>query len=154
MEEQNSTGQKEEKKRPAKRTPSIEIKLSSADYMRFSELCRAEGKNRTEVARAAIREYMTQKASGRESEERDRLAQVLEAMQAGRKKDTERLAKMLARVMMDIGIVNQVFYKRAAKEERDALWGSARQSAIERLKHKKKDGDPEATELMEDALSS
>lgn len=62
-------------------------------------------------------------------------------MEYNRRKDTERLAKMSARVMMDVGIINQVFYKRAAKEERVALWTEAQQSAAERLKHKRKGGD-------------
>ena len=140
-------------KRQQRRTPTIGIKLAAADYIRFSEFCRLEGKNRSDLARKAIREYMDRQEIAVQDEAKDRLAEALEALAAGQRKDTERLAKMIARVMMDIGIVNQVFYKRAAVEERDKLWGAARQAAAERLTHKRKGGDPEAAEIM-NALSS
>jgi len=154
MEEQNTTGRAKRGKGPAKRTPSIEIKLSAGDYIKFSELCRLEKKNRTEVARAAILRYIDGHVQAQEDEARDRLAAAIEAMQTGHKKDTERLAKMIARVMMDIGTVQQVFYDRASKEDRAKLWEKAKTRAADRLAHKRKDGDPEATEIMNHALYS
>lgn len=148
----NDTGRAEKPKGPAKRTPTIEIKLAAGDYIRFSELCRMEGKNRTDVARAAILRYMDKSGQDQEHEVKDRLAAVLEAMQKDRKKDTERLAKLASRALIDIGTVQQVFFERASKEDRLELWAVARQRAVERLRKKRKGGDPEATEIMEDAL--
>ena len=111
--------------------------------------------------RKAVLIYLDNYEQKAEAAKRDRLAEAIEGMSeairllaADQKKGTERLAKMTARVMMDIGIVNQVFYKRAAEDERDELWASARQSAADRLRHKRKGGGPEATEIMENALSS
>jgi len=152
MEEQNTTGRAKRGKGPAKRTPSIEIKLSAGDYIRFSELCRLEGKNRTDVARAAILRYIDQNAKEQEAEARDRLAAVLEAMHLDRRKDTERVVKLIVRTLIDIGTVQQVFYERASKEDRSKLWDMARTRALERLKKKREGGDPEATEIMKDAL--
>lgn len=154
MNEQNTTGRAKRGKGPTKRTPSIEIKLSAGDYIKFSELCRMEKKNRTEIARAAILRYIDENAQAQRDEARDRLAAAIEAMQTGHKKDTERLAKMIARVMMDIGTVQQVFYERASKEDRAKLWENARTKAAERIIYKRKDGDPEATEIMKHALDS
>jgi sorbitol-specific phosphotransferase system component IIBC len=152
MTEEKTTGQNEEAKKPAKRTPTIEIKLSAADYLKFSEFCRMEGKTRTALARAAILSYMDKSDQGAKDEVKDRLATSLEAMQAAHHKDTERLAKMIARVMMDVGTVQQVFFDRAAKDTRKELWAAAKRKAAERLQHKRKGGDPEATEIMNHAL--
>lgn len=142
-------------------TPQLNTRISAEDLTKLEAVCRAEGKTKTEILRKAVLIYLDGYEQKAEAAKRDRLAEAIESMTKaiellgeGQKKSTERLAKMTARATMDIGIVNQVFYKRAAKDERDALWGSARQAAIERLKHKKKDGDPEATEIMSDALSS
>ena len=75
-------------------------------------------------------------------------------MQSAQRKDTERLAKLMARTLIDIGTVQQVFFERASKEDRGELWKVARQRAVERLKKKRKDGDPEATEIVANAVSS
>ena len=139
---------------PAKQTNPIRTRLSVADRLKFEQICRAEGASETDLARRALLEFIDRYDQEPEQKTRDKLAEVLEAMEYNRRKDTERMAKMSARVMMDVGIINQVFYKRAAKEERVALWTEAQQSAAERLKHKRKGGDPEATELVSDALSS
>lgn len=157
MSKEKTTGQKggnrANGKSPAKRTPSIEIKLSAADYIRFSELCRMEGKTRTDMARTAIRSYIDRTAEEVKDEEKDRLVEALGALQGGQKKDTERLAKMIARLMMDTGTLMQVFYDRADKDIREELWAVSRKRAAQRLTHKRKDGDPEATEIMKNALS-
>jgi len=152
MTEEKTTGQPKEAPKRPKRTPTIEIKLSAADYIRFSELCRMEGKTRTDLARAAILSYIDRSQKDAEDEVKDRLAAVLEAMQIERKKDTERLAKLASRALIDIGTVQQVFFERASKEDRMELWAVARKRAVERLHTKRKDGDPEATEIMKHAL--
>lgn len=142
-------------------TPQLNTRLSAEDLIKLEAVCRTEGKTKTEILRKAVLLYLDGYEQKAEDAKRDRLAEAIESMtkaiellSQAQGKSTERLAKMIARTMMDVGIVNQVFYKRAAKDERDNLWASARQSAIERLKHKKKNGDPEATEIMSDALSS
>ena len=142
-------------------TPQLNTRLAAEDLVKLEAVCRAEGKTKTEILRKAVLIYLDNYEQKAEAAKRDRLAEAIEGMSEAirhladdQKKGTERLAKMTARVMMDIGIVNQVFYKRAAEDERDELWASARQSAAERLKHKRKGGDPEATEIMENALSS
>lgn len=153
MSKEKTTGQSKSSKAQPKRTPTIEIKLSAADYIRFSELCRMEGKTRTDLARTAIRNYMDRTAEEIKDEEKDRLVETLDVLHGGQKKDTERLAKMIARLTMDLGTLMQVFYERADKEIREELWAVARKRAAQRLVTKRKDGDPEATEIMKHALS-
>ena len=136
------------------RTPLLNTRLSAADHLKLELICKMEGLTKTEVLRKATLNFIDSYDKNIENNSRDRLADTLEKFASKQTKDTERLAKMIARVMMDIGIVNQVFYKRAAQDERDKLWESARQAAAERLKHKRKGGDPEAAELVKNALSS
>lgn len=139
---------------PPIRTPLLNTRLGAADYVKLEQVCRAEGKTKTEILRLAVLEYLDRYDQGVEDATRDRLAETLVAMEGQRRKDTERLAKLMARTLMDVGTLHQVLFRRAAKEERDELWEAARQSAAERLRHKRKGGDPEATEIMKDALSS
>ncbi len=139
---------------PPVRTPQLNTRLAAEEYLKLETVCRMEGKTKTEILRKALLLYLDGYDKRADDQARDRLAAAVEAMQVGHKKDTERIAKMVARVMMDVGTVQQVFFDRAAKETRKELWEVARQRAAERLRHKRKDGDPEATELSQDALSS
>ncbi len=140
--------------RPPTRTPLLNTRLSAADYVKLEQVCRLEGKTKTELLREALLEYLDRYDQGVETASRDRLAETLVAIEASRRKDTERLAKLMARTLMDVGILNQVLFRRAASDERDKLWEAARQAAADRLKRKRKGGDPEATEIMQNALGS
>ncbi len=139
---------------PPARTPLLNTRLSAADYIKLEQVCRAEGKTKTELLREALLQYLDRYDQDVEAAARDRLTETLVAIEASRRKDTERLAKLIARTLMDVGILNQVLFRRAAADERDKLWEAARQAAAERLKHKRKGGDAEATEIMKNALSS
>jgi hypothetical protein len=139
---------------PKKQTDPIRTRLAVEDRYKFEQICRAEGKTETELARRAILQFIDSYDKKAEDNARDRLADVLEAMQSAQRKDTERLAKLMARTLIDIGTVQQVFFERASKEDRGELWKVARQRAVERLKKKRKDGDPEATEIVANAVSS
>lgn len=138
--------------KPPLRTPQLNTRLAAEEYLKLETVCRMEGKTKTEILRKALLKYLDGYEQKAEDQARDRLAEAVEAMQAGHKKDTERIAKMIARVMMDIGTVQQVFYERASKEDRAKLWENAKTKAAERLRYKRKDGDPEATEIMKHAL--
>lgn len=131
-----------------KQTDPIRTRLAVEDRVRFEQICRAEGVTETELARRALLAFLDGYEKGAQASARDRLADVLAAGEEARRKDTDRLAKMLARLTIDVGIINQVFYKRAAKEDRDKLWESARNSSIERLTAKRKGGDEEAVAVL------
>jgi len=128
--------------------------LAAEDRYKFEQICRAEGKTETEIARKAILQFIDSYDKKADDSARDRLADILEGMQLERKKDTERLAKLAARILIDVGTIQQVFYKRASEKDRDDLWDEARRNALERLRKKRKGGDPEATEIVNDAVSS
>lgn len=131
-----------------KQTDPIRTRLAVEDRVRFEQICRAEGVTETELARRALLAFIDAYDKGAQASARDRLAEVLAASEEARRKDTDRLAKMMARLTIDVGIINQVFYKRAAKEDREKLWESARTASIARLTHKRKGGDEEATDVL------
>jgi len=139
---------------PSSRTPLLNTRLSAGDYVKLEKVCRLEGKSKTEVLRKAVLKYLDSYDQDAETAPRDRLAETLQAMDVQRKKDIERLAKLIVRATLDIGIVNQVFYKRAAKDDRDKLWDAARTAALERLRFKRKDGDDEVTGVLRDVPHS
>jgi hypothetical protein len=136
-------------------TPQLNTRLAAEDLIKLETVCRAEGKTKTEILRKAVLMYLDSYEQKAEAGKRDRLAEAVEGLKAAMEvvaerqtQNTERLAKLSARTLIDIGTVQQVFFERASKEDRLELWAVARQRAVERLKKKKKDGDPEATEIM------
>jgi hypothetical protein len=137
-----------------KQTDPIRTRLAVEDRYKFEQICRAEGKTETEVARKALLQFIDSYDKKAEDSSRDRLAEILVEMEKERRKDTERLAKLAARTLIDVGTIQQVFYKRASEKDRDDLWQEARKNALERLRKKRKGGDPEATEIVNDAVSS
>lgn len=141
------------KDQPPARTPLLNTRLNAGDYLKLEQVCRQEGLTKTELLRKAMLQYLDRCDQGVEAAAKDRLADILEAMEAQRRKDVERLARMLAGTRMDIGIVNQVLYARASEEDRAQVWGLARKNAAERLRYKRKHGDADVEAIVEDALS-
>ena len=146
---------------PPRLTPQLNTRLAAEDLLKLETLCRAEGKTKTEILREAVLRYLDSYEQKADAGKRDRLAEEMEAMKKAievlsetQKKSTERLAKLSARTLIDVGTLQQVFYKRASDKDRDDLWDEGRRNALERLRKKRKGGDPEATEIMEDAISS
>lgn len=131
-----------------KQTPLIATRVGAADYLRLEQICRAEGKTKTDILRQAVLEFLDRYDQGPQDATRDKLAEVLLQMEGQRRKDVERLAKLMVRTLMDVGTMHQVFYKRAPAEDRKQIWESAEASAAERLKRKRRGNDPQATEIM------
>lgn len=137
-----------------KQTPLITTRLAAADHLRFDQICRLEGKTRTDIARRALLEFLERYDQEAEDERQDKLTKALEAMEQQRRKDVERLAKLIVRATIDVGIINQVLWQRASEDSRDSLWSTARTYTLERLKVKRQGGDAEATEIARSAISS
>jgi hypothetical protein len=136
------------------RTPLLNTRLGGADYIKLEQICRLEGKTKTEILRQATLEFIDRYDQEATEQAANKLVQALEKVEQQRRRDVDRLAKLIIRATVDVGILNQVFYKRAAKEERDKLWDAAKTAALERLKFKRKDGDSEVTEVLKDATHS
>ncbi len=144
-----------------KQTDPIRTRLTVDDRLKFEQICQAEGLTEAELARKAVRELLERKESGVRTEIRDQLAEevkqlqdVVKAMLLQQKKTENRMAALMARNNIDIGIVYQLLWFRADRETRDKMFQEARTHAVKRASKKLKEGDHEVKDLMKDALSS
>ncbi len=144
-----------------KQTDPIRTRLTVDDRLKFEQICQAEGLTEAELARKAVRELLERKESGVRTEIRDQLAEevkqlqdVVKAMLLQQKKTENRMAALMARNNIDIGIVYQLLWFRADRETRDKMFQEARTHAVKRASKKLKEGDQEVKDLMKDALSS
>ncbi len=129
----------------AKQTPLITTRLNQLDNDRFEQLCVTNGKTRTQVAREALLAYIDGNTKVEESAIKDALAERLKKME-------DRMAALLARVSMDVGIVNQVLWVRTDPSQRDSVWSAATKYASKRLHTKLAGGDMEIKELIKGGL--
>ncbi|MEZ4536979.1 MAG: hypothetical protein R3D26_18585 [Cyanobacteriota/Melainabacteria group bacterium] len=111
------------------RRPTVETKLSEADFVRFEQLCRLEDKTKTELAREAIRFYMDQKENKILDERESAVEQRIKKME-------DRIAKLIVKVGLDVGTLHQLFWSRSDKDGRDELFTECYISAVQRLKNK------------------
>ncbi len=144
-----------------KQTDPIRTRLTVEDRLKVEQLCSAEGLTEAELARKAVRELLERQEAGVRSEIRDQLAEevtqlkdVVKAMLLQQKKTENRMAALMARNNIDIGIVYQLLWFRADRETRDKMFQEARVHAVKRASQKLQEGDKEVKEMMKDALSS
>lgn len=129
----------------AKQTPLITTRLNQLDNDRFEQLCVSTGKTRTQVAREALLLFIDGATKLEEGAIRDALAERIRKME-------DRIAALLARVSMDIGIVDQVLWIRSDPNERERVWSAAAKFASNRLHRKLTGGDKEIKELIKSEL--
>jgi hypothetical protein len=117
----------DEKKTP--RTPPIEVRLASIDQARFDKICRLEGRKRPEIARRAIVFYLDA-VERQETEARD------SALERRLKRMEDRLAALLARGNIDIGVIMQLIYRNMNPATREEALKSAHKKAALRIRQK------------------
>ncbi|MBX9725409.1 MAG: ribbon-helix-helix protein, CopG family [Candidatus Obscuribacterales bacterium] len=144
-------------KKAQERSPEISVRLTLSDYARLNDLSISRHATKTDLVREAVIQYLDRIESKMEEQVSDRvtarLSEIEKRLIGEQKKGIERLAKISSRCLIDLGIINQVLYRRADKETRDKLWEAARQGSLNRLGVGKKQGDPDAAELASNALS-
>lgn len=128
-----------------KQAPLVTTRLSANDQARLDEICKLEGKTQTEVVRRAIVEMLDRQEQGMAAEIKDKLAERLKKME-------DRMAALLARNNLDIGIIYQILWLRSDPEKRDKLWEVARKYAIARSSKALVQGDQEIKEQIKENL--
>jgi hypothetical protein len=136
-----------EKMAEKKRAPILTTRLSMNDHQRFLDTCKLEGKTQTQLVRQAILEMLDRQEQGVAAEIKDNLAERLKKME-------NRMAALLARNNLEIGIVSQLLWFRADPEKRAALFEAARKSAAKRISNTLKGGDLEIKELIKDSFKA
>ena len=120
-----------------KRTPRIETRLAPADFIAFDQLCRLEGKTRSELAREALRWFMANHERARQEKTETPLERRLKKME-------DRLAGLMVKNGLDIGTMYALMWSRTDETTRKALFKEMRVRAIKRMKEQL---SPEEQEL-------
>ncbi len=122
--------------------PQIEFRLLPNDHIKFDDVCRVKGKKRSEVAREAIVWYL---------ENQEKLsAEIREsALEKRIRKMEERMASLMARTAIDVGMVFHILYRNMDKEKREDIIAWAYNSAVARLKKKLEGQAAEVREQMQ-----
>lgn len=110
-----------------KRTPRIETRLAPEDFSNFDQLCRSEGKTRSEMAREALRWFMANYQRARQEKIETPLERRLRKME-------DRIAALLVRNGLDIGTMYALMWSRTDEATRKALFKEMRVRAIKRMK--------------------
>ena len=108
------------------RTPVITTRLASTDRLKFEQICQSEGKTTSQVARDALLFYIDGKERKVMANREDRLASVM-------KHEVNRLAGLLVRVSMDLGLIIYLMYRHMGEKERDDMMRKARDWSVKRL---------------------
>jgi hypothetical protein len=144
-----------------KQTDPIRTRLTVEDRLKFEQTCKAAGLTEAELARTAIREMLDRQDQGIRAEVRDELAdevrqlqEVVKALLMQQKKTENRMAALMARNNIDIGIVYQILWFRTDPKDREEMFKEARVNAVRRASKKLKEGDLEVKELMKNEISS
>lgn len=111
------------------RRPTVSTKLSEADFVRFEQLCRLDGKTKTELLREAIRSYLKDRENEVVNERESNLELRMKKME-------DRLAKLVVKVGLDVGTMHQLFWSRSDRETRAELFAECYMSAVRRMKKK------------------
>lgn len=114
-----------------KRLPLIRTRLRTEDLKRFDQICRSEGKTQAEIARRALLFYLA-------AYEKDDLDRRESKLDARLRKMEDRLAAMIMRPTIDIGVLYQAIYHNYGKEAPKAFM-SFYNHAVKRLATKRKD---------------
>jgi len=114
---------------PPRRTPTIATKLVAGDHVKFEQLCRMEGKTKTEIARKAILEYMERKEKGVTDERESKVEARLRKME-------DRLAGILVKLGIGIFKMDHLFWMRTDKEVRRELFKECYVAGVRRMREK------------------
>lgn len=111
------------------RPPIINFRLTLGDTQRIDAVCRLEGKNRPEIVRRAVTDYLDrlgkEQADARETKLEHRL-----------KKMEDRIAGLLARANIDIGVILDIIYRNMPETKRDDVLKTAHKKSVSRLRRK------------------
>lgn len=114
---------------PRKRTPTVATKLAPADYIKYEQVCRLEGKTKTEIARKAILDYMERREKAVSDERESKLEARLRKME-------DRIAGLLVKLGIGIYKMDHLFWTRADKEIRRELFKECYVAGVRRMREK------------------
>ncbi|MGH2507823.1 MAG: hypothetical protein ACRDHZ_10550 [Ktedonobacteraceae bacterium] len=126
------------------RIPPMEIRLTAADQLRFDNYCGSFGKTKTELAREAVRYWL-------EHQDKKIVDKRETMLEARMKKMEDRLASIVMRATIDVGVIYQAIYHNYGKEAEKAF-PAFYNHTVKRLQSKRKDAGEKAmvTKLVDE----
>lgn len=119
---------------PLREGPRIETRLSSNEYERFLRLVGVRELSQAQLARDAICFYIDWLEKGDNAARENELERRI-------KKSEDRIASLLARANIDIGVLIGILYSNMPLETREADLKMAHTKSVERLKRKIQSAD-------------
>lgn len=128
-----------------KQAPLVRTRLRGEDMKRLEQICRAESKPQAAIVRRALLFYL-------DSYDKQELDEKETKLEARLRKMEDRLASMIMRTTIDVGVIYRAIYFNYGKEAEKAF-AAFYNLALERLQAKRKDpGDKAAVQKLVDSM--
>lgn len=116
-------------KKKARRTPRVETRLAPQDFIEFDQICRVDGKTRSEMVRKAIQYYIANHEKLRKEPEESELEKRLRKME-------DRIAGILVKLGIGVFKLDHLFWLRSDKEIRRELFKDCYVAGVRRMREK------------------
>lgn len=128
--------------KPKRKHPkTVYSSLSPEDFSKFSEMADQKQITQAELFREAIMFYIEHQDRLQSEEKDSKLESRLRKME-------ERLAGLLARTAIDVGVVYNMVWRNMPEAEREKTFKSAYRQAVERIKQKLTDDDKAVRDMV------
>ena len=111
------------------RTPVIFVRLMPADQAKVDAICKTEKKSRPEVVRRAVTDYLDRLAREQNDERETKLERRIKKME-------DRIAGLLARANIDVGVILSIMRANMPAATRDDDLKKAHKTSVMRLRKK------------------
>jgi len=132
------------------------VALADADRLALSKLSEELKKTKGEVARDAIRWYVQNHETLRESERTDRLARVIfkctDRIIAVISNSTNRICSLMVRNVIDTNILMMLMYRMLPENQKDAIFAKMYRMAVTRVTKKVKPEELNIVEMIKEGL--
>jgi len=119
----------EMEKKKVRRTPRVETRLAPQDFIDFDQICRIEGKTRSEMVRKAIQFYVSNHEKQKREPEESILDKRLKRME-------DRIAGLLVKLGIGVYKLDHLFWLRSDKEIRRELFKDCYVAGVRRMREK------------------
>jgi len=126
---------------PKKKYQDARVGLTADDRSQLDTLAKSNKKTRAQVAREAIRWYLDHQEKLTNDSRESMLEKRMKRME-------DRLAALMARTAIDIGMVYHLMYRHMDNKSRDDVLSWAYDSAVKRLRKKLAGQDAAIKELV------
>jgi hypothetical protein len=141
---------------PNKKYQSQPVALAEADRQALAKLAEELQKTKGEIARDAIRWYVQNHETLKESERTDRIASVIfkctDRIIAVVSKSTNRICSLLVRAILDSNITLMLLYRLLPEEHKDDISAKMYRMAVTRVTRKLRPEELDIARMLQEGL--